>query len=58
MSLLLTPGPAKAQGLLDRAHELEQLADLVSYGPDKARLKERASWLRREAVQVSAEDET
>ncbi len=44
--------------LLVRARELDQLASLVSYGADKARLRERAGQLRREAEKISAEPRT
>ena len=49
------PNGASAADLLGRASELEQMADLVSYGGDKARLRERARQLRRQAEQAAGD---
>lgn len=52
MSVISIDGLSTAADLLVRAQELEQLASLVSYGADKARLLERANRLRAEATHL------
>lgn len=52
MSVTSIDGLSTAGDLLVRAQELEQLASLVSYGADKARLLERANRLRAEATHL------
>ena len=47
-------GPTRAEDLIGRALELEQMANLVSYAADKARLRERAGRLREEALRLPA----
>ena len=48
---------AGVEHLLRQAEAAERLADLVSYAPDKRRLREQAETLRMQAKAATAADE-